>query len=66
MMPGMHYGLDLHFTAHLDAVIDIDAAVRDPARPDHWAPAFDSGDGLHLSPAGCRAMAAAVLLSLLR
>jgi lysophospholipase L1-like esterase len=51
---------------HFDAVIDFDAAVRDPARPDHLAPAYDSGDGLHLSPAGYRAMAAAVPLSLFR
>jgi lysophospholipase L1-like esterase len=51
---------------HFDAVIDFDAAVRDPARPDHLAPAYDSGDGLHLSPAGYRAMAAAIPLSLFR
>jgi lysophospholipase L1-like esterase len=52
--------------SHFDAVIDFDAAVRDPSRPDHLAPAFDSGDGLHLSPAGYRAMAAAIPLSLFR
>jgi lysophospholipase L1-like esterase len=51
---------------HFDAVVDFDAAVRDPARPDHMAPAYDSGDGLHLSPAGYRAMAAAIPLSLFR
>jgi lysophospholipase L1-like esterase len=49
---------------HFDAVLDFDAAVRDPARPDHLAPAYDSGDGLHLSPAGYRALAAAIPLSL--
>ena len=47
-----------------DAVLDFDAAVRDPARPGHLAPAFDTGDGLHLSPAGLRALADAVPLSL--
>jgi lysophospholipase L1-like esterase len=52
--------------SHFDAVIDFDAAVRDPARPDHLAPPYDSGDGLHLSPAGYRAMAAAIPLSLFR
>ncbi len=52
--------------SHFDAVIDFDAAVKDPARPDHLAPAYDSGDGLHLSPAGYRAMAAAIPLSLFR
>jgi lysophospholipase L1-like esterase len=51
---------------HFDAVIDFDAAVRDPTRPDHLTPAYDSGDGLHLSPAGYRAMAAAIPLSLFR
>jgi lysophospholipase L1-like esterase len=44
----------------LDGVADFDAAVRDPAAPDRLQAAFDSGDGLHLSPAGYRAMAGAV------
>jgi lysophospholipase L1-like esterase len=50
--------------SHFDAVLDFDMTVRDPARPDHLAPAYDSGDGLHLSPAGYRALAEAVPLSL--
>jgi lysophospholipase L1-like esterase len=49
---------------HFDAVLDFEAAVRDPARPGHIIPAYDSGDGLHLSPAGYRALAAAIPLSL--
>ena len=49
---------------HFDAVLDFDSAVRDPARPDHLSPVYDSGDGLHLSPAGYRALAAAIPLSL--
>jgi lysophospholipase L1-like esterase len=49
---------------HFDAVLDFDAAVRDPARPGHLASTYDSGDGLHLSPAGYRALAAAIPLSL--
>ena len=49
---------------HFDAVIDWDAAVRDPARPDHFAAQYDSGDHLHPSAAGYRAFAAAVPLSL--
>lgn len=49
---------------NFDGVIDFDAAVRDPARPDHLLPAYDTGDHLHLSPAGYRAMAEAVPLSL--
>jgi len=47
-----------------DAVIDFDALTRDPARPDRLASAYDSGDGLHPSLAGYRAMADAVPLAL--
>ncbi|HZG89824.1 MAG TPA: GDSL-type esterase/lipase family protein [Pseudonocardia sp.] len=43
-----------------DGVFDFAAAVRDPQQPDRLAPAFDSGDGLHLSAAGYRALAEAV------
>jgi lysophospholipase L1-like esterase len=50
--------------AHFDAVVDFDATVRDPARPDHLAAIYDSGDHLHLSPAGYRAIAAAIPLAL--
>ncbi len=49
---------------NFDAVIDFDAVVRDPARPDRLLPAYDSGDHLHPSMAGYRAMADAVPLSL--
>nr|WP_225421527.1 SGNH/GDSL hydrolase family protein [Sphingomonas parva] len=51
---------------HFDAVIDFDAEMRDPARPDRLRPDLDSGDGLHPSIEGYRAMAAAVPLALLR
>ncbi len=47
-----------------DSVIDLDAVMRDPARPAHLNPAFDIGDGLHPNPAGFRAMADAIPLSL--
>jgi lysophospholipase L1-like esterase len=43
-----------------DAVIDFDAAVRDPAAPRQLSPAYDVGDHLHLNPAGYGALAAAV------
>ncbi|WNO52368.1 GDSL-type esterase/lipase family protein [Stakelama saccharophila] len=47
-----------------DAVVDFDAVMRDPERPDRLNPAYDSGDGLHPSDRGYRAMAAAIPLSL--
>ena len=50
----------------VDGVIDFDAALRDPARPARLDPRLDSGDGLHPSLAGYRAMADAVPLGLLR
>ena len=49
---------------HFDAVIDFDAALRDPADPARLAARWDSGDGLHPSIAGYEAMAAAVDLEL--
>ena len=49
---------------HVDAVIDFDKAIRDPASPDHMAAAYDSGDHLHPSAAGYHAMADAIPLSL--
>ncbi len=49
-----------------DGVVDFDAAVRDPADPLRMTPAFDSGDHLHPSAAGRRAMAQAVDLHALR
>jgi lysophospholipase L1-like esterase len=49
---------------HFDGVIDFDKAMADPARPDHLSPAYDSGDHLHPSTAGYRAMGELVPLSL--
>ena len=50
----------------VDGVIDIDAAVRDPADGAQYKPAFDSGDHVHPNPAGYAAIANAVDLRLLR
>jgi lysophospholipase L1-like esterase len=50
---------------HFDAVVDFDKALADPARPGHLNPAYDSGDHLHPSPAGYRAMGELIPLSLL-
>ncbi len=47
-----------------DGVIDFDAVVRDPARPDHIAAEYDFGDHLHPNDAGYRKMGEAVDLSL--
>jgi lysophospholipase L1-like esterase len=49
---------------HFDAVIDFDKVMRDPSHPDRLLPSYDSGDHLHPSPAGYRAMANAIPLSL--
>ncbi len=51
-------------SGQFDAVIDLDAAVADPRNPQQLAPAYDSGDHLHLSPAGYLAMAEAIDLAL--
>jgi lysophospholipase L1-like esterase len=47
-----------------DAVLDFDAVVRDPDHPDQLLPAYDCGDHLHPSPAGYRAIANSIPLSL--
>lgn len=52
--------------APFDAVVDFDAAVRDPKRPDRIRPAFDPGDHLHFNDAGMLALARAVDLKALR
>jgi lysophospholipase L1-like esterase len=48
---------------HFDAVIDFDKAIRDPRQPEMLLPAYDSGDHIHPSPAGYRAMANAIPLA---
>jgi len=47
-----------------DGVIDFDAATRDPEHPEQLLAAHDSGDHLHPSSAGYKAMAQAVDLAL--
>jgi lysophospholipase L1-like esterase len=49
-----------------DAVIDFDKATRDPADSTRFLPAYDSGDHLHPSDAGYKAMAESVDLTLFR
>nr|WP_246426146.1 SGNH/GDSL hydrolase family protein [Sphingomonas kyeonggiensis] len=49
-----------------DAVIDFDKAVRDPAVPLKLRPDYDSGDHIHPSEAGYRAMGDSIDLALFR
>lgn len=46
-----------------DAVVDFDAALRDPPHPRRMLPRYDSGDHIHPGSAGYRAMAEAVPLA---
>jgi lysophospholipase L1-like esterase len=54
-------------TSHAyDAVIDFDAATRDPGRPAQFLAQYDSGDHLHPNDAGYKAMADAIDLGLFK
>jgi (4-O-methyl)-D-glucuronate---lignin esterase len=54
----------IRHSGRFDAVIDFDAAARDPSRPDRLRADVDSGDHLHLSAAGLEHIANAIDLSL--
>ncbi len=47
-----------------DGVIDFDKITRDPANPNRFTPAYDSGDHLHPNDAGYKAMADGIDLKL--
>lgn len=49
---------------HYDAIIDFEAATRDPQAPTKFNPKYDSGDHLHPNDAGYQAMANAIDLKL--
>ncbi|WP_433935850.1 SGNH/GDSL hydrolase family protein [Sorangium cellulosum] len=51
-------------SGEFDAVIDLDAAVRDPSDPSRLQDSLDFDDWLHLNPMGLETMAKAVDLSL--
>ena len=51
-------------SVEFDALVDFDAAVRDPSHPARLLPAFDSGDHLHANDAGHVATANAIPLAL--
>jgi lysophospholipase L1-like esterase len=74
-LPGLYYTADgeakrqavnqwIRTSKAYDAVIDFDKALRDPANPSAMRPAYDSGDNLHPTDAGYKAMADAIDLSL--
>ncbi|WP_406394897.1 SGNH/GDSL hydrolase family protein [Streptomyces sp. NBC_00887] len=47
-------------SGRFDSVLDFDRAVRDPLAPTRLRASFDTGDHLHLNPAGYQALADAV------
>ncbi len=47
-----------------DGIVDFDAVIRDPSQPTKMLPRFDSGDHLHPSDAGYKAMAESFDLAL--
>jgi lysophospholipase L1-like esterase len=49
-----------------DGVIDFDSVTRDPVQPARLLPLYDSGDKLHPSDAGYRAMGESIDLALFR
>lgn len=53
-------------SGEFDAVVDFDAAMRDPGRPSRLRAEFDSGDHIHPNDAGNRAMADVIDLKLFR
>jgi lysophospholipase L1-like esterase len=53
-------------SGEFDAVVDLDAATRDPAEPTRLRTEFDSGDGIHPNDAGNQAIAEAFDLELFR
>jgi lysophospholipase L1-like esterase len=50
-------------SGEFDALLDVEAALRDPARPTRVLAAYDSGDHLHPSDAGYQAIANAMPLA---
>ena len=49
-----------------DGIFDFDELLRDPAHPSRLQEVYDSGDHIHPSPAGYKAMADSIPLSRLR
>ena len=60
------YNEFIRTTDLIDGCIDFDAVLRDPEKPDHFRPEYDSGDHLHPSRAGYERMAALIPAELLK
>ncbi|WP_245657908.1 SGNH/GDSL hydrolase family protein [Herbidospora mongoliensis] len=56
----------IRISGRFDTVVDFDEVTRDPAEPRRLLPAYDTGDHLHLNPAGYRAIADSVPAGLFR
>jgi lysophospholipase L1-like esterase len=52
-------------TDAFDAIIDFDKAIRDPEHPAKVRQEYDSGDPIHLSAAGYKAMVDLIPVNLL-
>ena len=62
----MRHAYNIRTTDLIDGCIDFDAALRDPERPDHFLPEYDSGDHLHPSKKGYERMAMEIPAQLLK
>ena len=60
------YNRFIRTTDLIDGFIDFDKALRDPQRPDHFLPEYDSGDHLHPSKEGYERMAMEIPAELLK
>ena len=60
------YNEFIRTTDLIDGCIDFDKALRDPHRPDHFLPEYDSGDHLHPSKRGYDRMAMEIPAQLLK
>ena len=60
------YNEFIRTTDLIDGCIDFDKALRDPERPDHFLPEYDSGDHLHPSRSGYQRMAREIPAELLK
>ena len=60
------YNEFIRTTDLIDGYIDFDKALRDPQRPNHFLPEYDSGDHLHPSKKGYARMAAEIPAELLK